>query len=53
MYLQVKTEQIKMILMNHGNQELSEGLSFASYDELIFRLQTLRNYKGYFGFRPD
>jgi len=27
MYLQVKNEQVKMTLMNHGKPELSEGLS--------------------------
>ena len=46
--VQVKNEQIKMILMNHGKPELSDRLSaFHSthiYEELIFRLQTLREY---------
>jgi len=43
MYLQVKNEQIKMILVNHGKLELSDGLStfHSPYEELIFRLRTL------------
>ena len=48
MYLKLKNEQIR----NDTNESWKAELSDASYDELIFRLQTLCEYCLYLNFCP-